>query len=602
MSMQANLVPFDIINGLDGKPLVNGYVYIGVENLDPITNPVQVFYDQNLTTPAAQPLRTIGGYISRNGAPAKIYVSGNYSVLVKTSANVQVYYSASSALGNGISVNNIVFSLDNYAQLQAYAGSDTLIYIAGRLNKQDGADGTFAVDSSDTTSADNGGTIIVDVLGRRWKRQYSGALNAVWFGAKGDALDGSAALNTTAINKCLSLGDTFIPNGEYVVSGLLVPPNNDKAAKAYSLTCSQNTILRALNSSTVILQKLNPTLYGRIYNWVFNDLVFKPCAAGNSVGLNASGFTNCTFNRPRGISNGLKGFTDLFLLTSPSISPTYFNNFNSPTLEGTDGYISVFKFDDLGVGELAYPNANNINSPVIFNNTGLNIAIDCNKSYSVTIMTPYIEANTSCTAISMGESTLVLGGAIEANSRPFIYMSGAKNSLVISTTLTNNTLNTSFSSVGAIGNTWILVGERTATGDTLPWINGGTTIGNRKITCNTELIPAIPALITTGGNLVSSVVASSETFPLDTFTKELSYKIVFNCNVSGASLIKAVMADVAGNFQTYSKEIQSFSVVDAAGVPVTSAVDSNGYIVWNAASAQVYKVTVNITYKLNRGY
>ena len=229
MSIQANLVPFDIINGLDGKPLVNGYVYIGVENLDPITNPVQVFYDQNLTIPAAQPLRTIGGYISRNGSPAKIYVSGNYSVLVKTQNNVQVYYSASSALGNGLNQDDALFSIATYSLLRAYAGTATLFYVAGRTDDQDGAAGTFAVDEADTTSADNDGTILVDALGRRWKRQNVQSLNPLWFD--------SAANFTSAMNKCIAIcnatladdragwkGNTiYIPDGRYTIISALNP-------------------------------------------------------------------------------------------------------------------------------------------------------------------------------------------------------------------------------------------------------------------------------------------------------------------------------------------------------------------------------------------
>jgi hypothetical protein len=53
---------------------------------------VPVFFDAALTIPAAQPLRTINGYISNSGTPAQVYVnSANYSILVQDSKGTMVY-------------------------------------------------------------------------------------------------------------------------------------------------------------------------------------------------------------------------------------------------------------------------------------------------------------------------------------------------------------------------------------------------------------------------------------------------------------------------------------------------------------------------------
>lgn len=55
--------------------------------------------------------------------------------------------------------------------------------------------GDFVVNPTDTTTADNGGTVIVDAASRRWYRQYSGAVNTDWFGVVGDgATDDIGAL------------------------------------------------------------------------------------------------------------------------------------------------------------------------------------------------------------------------------------------------------------------------------------------------------------------------------------------------------------------------------------------------------------------------
>lgn len=93
--MSAILVtmPFQVFTDNDGNPLESGYVYIGQENLNPITTPISVYWDEAMTIPAAQPLRTTNGFLSRNGRPSNIFASQNYSVLVQDRAGVLLYSS-----------------------------------------------------------------------------------------------------------------------------------------------------------------------------------------------------------------------------------------------------------------------------------------------------------------------------------------------------------------------------------------------------------------------------------------------------------------------------------------------------------------------------
>lgn len=96
-------VPFPIFNDRDGQPLDNGYVYIGTPYLDPQINPVQVYFDEALTIPAYQPLRTINGYVSNAGTPAQLYVNGvNFSIKVLDKDANLVYTFAN---GTGINPN-----------------------------------------------------------------------------------------------------------------------------------------------------------------------------------------------------------------------------------------------------------------------------------------------------------------------------------------------------------------------------------------------------------------------------------------------------------------------------------------------------------------
>ena len=91
MSLQI-VSPFQQFFDRDGSPLDNGFVYIGTANLNPETNPLTVYFDDALTIPAAQPLRTSNGYIVRNGSPARVYTSQeDFSLTVRSKNNVLVF-------------------------------------------------------------------------------------------------------------------------------------------------------------------------------------------------------------------------------------------------------------------------------------------------------------------------------------------------------------------------------------------------------------------------------------------------------------------------------------------------------------------------------
>ncbi len=83
--------PYPIFTESDGLPLENGYIWIGAANLDPQGNPINVYWDAALTQPAGQPIRTINGYPSNRGTPARLYVNSDYSIRVQNSKGSLVY-------------------------------------------------------------------------------------------------------------------------------------------------------------------------------------------------------------------------------------------------------------------------------------------------------------------------------------------------------------------------------------------------------------------------------------------------------------------------------------------------------------------------------
>ena len=93
MSLTQVTGPYPIFTDLDGSPLDDGYLYIGDQNDDPETNPIQVYWDSALTIPATQPIRTNSGYAWRNGTPGLLYTAGAFSITIRNKRNEFVLYS-----------------------------------------------------------------------------------------------------------------------------------------------------------------------------------------------------------------------------------------------------------------------------------------------------------------------------------------------------------------------------------------------------------------------------------------------------------------------------------------------------------------------------
>ena len=102
---------FPIFTETDGLPLENGYIWLGTANLDPQGNPINVYWDAALTIPAGQPIRTLNGYPSRNGTPARLYVNSDYSIRVQDSKGSLVYSApaATERYGNVITLADLDF-------------------------------------------------------------------------------------------------------------------------------------------------------------------------------------------------------------------------------------------------------------------------------------------------------------------------------------------------------------------------------------------------------------------------------------------------------------------------------------------------------------
>jgi len=95
---------------------------------------------------------------------------------------------------------NLSKKFASYAQMRAYTGSATAFEIV-----TPGIGGEFYIDTSDTTTPDDGGVTFVDGLGRRIKRRFDGKVFPQWWGANGND---AASDDTFAIDPALTYCST----------------------------------------------------------------------------------------------------------------------------------------------------------------------------------------------------------------------------------------------------------------------------------------------------------------------------------------------------------------------------------------------------------
>lgn len=127
-----------------------------------------------------------------------------------------------SAVGvDGITMRDVALTLrpiPNYGALRDYSGFASAVRITDPRTA-----GVFDLDADDTTTTDDGVVVIVDSLGRRWKRQHSGIVNFAWAGAVDGPENDCSAAWARAVAVCESGGfSLMIPHTDtafYIATG-----------------------------------------------------------------------------------------------------------------------------------------------------------------------------------------------------------------------------------------------------------------------------------------------------------------------------------------------------------------------------------------------
>jgi hypothetical protein len=276
--------PFLVFYDRTGQPLDAGYIYIGTAGINPEVSPITVYWDTSLTTSAAQPIRTLAGYPSRDGSPGTLIINqASYSIVVRDK-NGTLVFSDLNVLTSTATTPETVANIAALRLLNALTINTQVLLLSNYVTGDGG--GIFGIDTADIATADNSGTVIVDAIGRRWKRQFDGILfEASWFGVIAD----DATDNTSPLNNAI----TAAANCQ-----LILPPGTFRAGVV--ALASPIHIMGALTGTTVWKRRASSNDFGitatsidgiRLSNFTLNANIAQNAASGAHGGIS---FTTCT--------------------------------------------------------------------------------------------------------------------------------------------------------------------------------------------------------------------------------------------------------------------------------------------------------------------
>lgn len=263
------------------------------------------------------------------GTVLAIETLGNFSLVNTLNASQLAASYGSTLIGYGTStvdatltgLVNSVYYVPDYATLRSYKGKVNTVQITGYTTyaTPSGIAGTFIRDDTDGSTADNGGTVIVDGLNRRWKRVFTDSVSVTWFGAVAN-LDCSAAVAATL---------AFVKASNGAIRKIIFPA----IAGGYQFA---NQVLFSLSNITYeLFADWYNTSTAYVTPWVFaNDLLAQPAAQLTAVEVIGHGNT---WHANGKVAGTLAGY-------SPTITPSAFP---APMFNYIERLrISNVKFDD----------------------------------------------------------------------------------------------------------------------------------------------------------------------------------------------------------------------------------------------------------------
>tara|TARA_R110000796_G_scaffold15124_2_gene48650 strand:+ start:1735 stop:3891 length:2157 start_codon:yes stop_codon:yes gene_type:complete len=276
MSAQSIQPPFTTFQDIDGSPLEAGKIYIGTAGSNAVTNQIPVYSDKALSVALAQPITTRGGYPVVSGAPVNIYVAAS-------SYSLSVNNKHGSLVTSSLTVSSASISLTSVGSLPLAATTGDVAIV-----NEIGRGGTFVFNSL-LVGSDNQGTNF-----NGWIRQYTGAVQATWFGT-GTADDSAllqkiftADFEDVFVNDICAVSSTvdFRPTGkenQKTISG-----NNAKSI-ADSISA-----ISATTAITIAALERNGSS-GTSANYTIKNLAFTGTRIVGQIGLRLTDVTHIRF-------------------------------------------------------------------------------------------------------------------------------------------------------------------------------------------------------------------------------------------------------------------------------------------------------------------
>lgn len=199
---------YPIFTDIDGQPLESGYIWIGVAGFNPISNPASVYWDAAQTMPAAQPIRTLGGYPMNSGTPARLFVGSDYSIQVQNK--------------NGSTVYNALSATERYSDVVVSSiNAEKVVYDPPFLG---GVQTNAEAKLSQTVSVEDFGAVGVLNGGLDDTAAIQAAIDYAASVGKGIVLGGPYRVNFLTIKNGLSFfaSGTLIKTGPVSSTGLIV--------------------------------------------------------------------------------------------------------------------------------------------------------------------------------------------------------------------------------------------------------------------------------------------------------------------------------------------------------------------------------------------
>lgn len=255
----------------NGRPLNGGKLYTYAAGT---TTPKATYQDAAGTIPNTNPI------ILNERGEAIVYGTGNYRLVLKNAFdatiwdrdNVSTSVAGTDLSGsNGASLigwddttldvfikNRLGRVADSIAQLRSLDKTKyTRAFVTGYYGAGDGGGGPYWLDPADTTSTDNGGTVIVASDGGRWKLQRTASISVKQFGAKGDNTTDDTAVVQVAVDWLYTLGggELYFPEGTYLLTSV-----------SRNFSASRSVNIRGAGKYATFLKKTGATTTP-ILNW-----------------------------------------------------------------------------------------------------------------------------------------------------------------------------------------------------------------------------------------------------------------------------------------------------------------------------------------------